>query len=91
MVNLPKKEHHPLLDDNFGSAKKRLASLERRLEKDENLKMNYKNVIEEKIDRGVIERVETKGEVGGTYYMPHSAVIRNDRQTTKTRVFLCIV
>jgi len=52
------------------------------------LKDTYSKVIEEKLERGVIEKVknEDRGEVGQTYYMPHSAVIRNDRTTTKTRV-----
>ena len=88
MVDLPKKENHPVLNDNYNNAKKRLESLGKKFSKDPMLKDNYDKVIEEKLDRGVIEKVQIgdRGEVGQTYYMPHSAVVRNDRTTTKTRI-----
>ena len=85
-VDLPKKFGHPVLDDNFQNAKNRLLSLQKRLGKDQNLKETYKQAMQEKIERGVVERVESEGEVGNTYYMPHTAVVRDDRETTKTRI-----
>ena len=88
VIDLPKKKNHPILHDNYNNAKNRLDSLRKKFSKDPMLKENYVKVIEEKLERGVIEKVQTgdRGEVGQTYYMPHSAVVRNDRATTKTRI-----
>ena len=48
----------------------------------------YTAALQEKIDLGVIEKVscDDTGPVGMTYYMPHSAVIRADKVTTKVRI-----
>ena len=45
-------------------------------------------IMEEQRQAGVIEEVpeEVVPEVGKTYYMPHQAVVREDKSTAKLRV-----
>ena len=48
----------------------------------------YDNVIKDQLQKGIVERVdETEpGEVGKVHYLPHHAVIRRDKETTRLRV-----
>ncbi|XP_063838111.1 uncharacterized protein LOC135087201 [Ostrinia nubilalis] len=65
-------------------AEKRLQSLERRFEKSEKFHKSYKEVIEEYIELGHITEVQ-KPDVNRneSVYLPHHAVIREDKDTTK--------
>ena len=86
-VKLPFKELHPVLPDNFELSKKRLLRLKSRLDKDENLKNKYDDVIQDQLKCGVIEEVTTdKGTAGNLTYLPHREVIREDKSSTKIRV-----
>jgi hypothetical protein len=48
----------------------------------------YDVVIKDQMNRGIVEVVgeEDVGEVGKVHYIPHHAVIRRDKETTKLRV-----
>ncbi len=48
----------------------------------------YDNVIKDQLQKGIVERVEEAepGEVGKVHYLPHHAVIRRDKETTRLRV-----
>ena len=46
----------------------------------------YNDVITNQLQLGIIERIETMGEIGRVTYLPHRAVIREDKHTTKVRV-----
>ena len=87
-VKLPWKEQHPLLPDNFKLSQKRLHSLGKRLKCDPEILQTYDEVIQDQLEKGIIERVSLNEEspVGKTCYIPHQAVIKKDRDTTKLRV-----
>ena len=57
-VQLPWKETHPLLPDNYNICVYRLQSLLHRLRKDDNLLHNYDQIIREQLDLGIIEHVD---------------------------------
>ena len=89
-VHLPWKTPHPLLPDNYQYqfSRKRLENLLERLRHDPEVLREYDSVIKEQLHRGIVEVVEkpSEGEVGKVHYIPHHAVIRRDKLTTKLRV-----
>jgi hypothetical protein len=87
-VNLPWKEQHQILPDNFETSRRRLMSLLQRLQRDPEVLKEYDAVIKDQLNRGIVEIVDEKdvGEMGQVHYLPHHAVIRRDKQTTKLRV-----
>ena len=50
--------------------------------------LENRSVIKEQLHTGIVEVVEkpSEGEVGRLHYIPHHAVIRRDKLTTKLRV-----
>ena len=89
-VHLPWKTPHPLLPDNYQYhfSRKRLENLLERLRHEPEVLREYDSVIKEQLHRGIVEVVEkpSEGEVGRVHYIPHHAVIRRDKLTTKLRV-----
>ena len=87
-VHLPWKTPHPLLPDNYQLSRKRLENLLERLRHEPEVLREYDSVIKEQLHRGIVEVVEkpSEGEVGKVHYIPHHAVIRRDKLTTKLRV-----
>ncbi|XP_049877869.1 uncharacterized protein LOC126375069 [Pectinophora gossypiella] len=68
-------------------AVKRLLSLEKRLSKDEQSKEQYHQVLKEYLSLGHMEAIsEEKSEQADKVWLPHHAVVRMDKTTTKTRV-----
>ena len=58
-------------------------SLLSRLKKEPDILREYESVIREKLDRGIVERVEEKpSEEVEVHYLPHHPVIRKNKQTT---------
>ena len=49
---------------------------------------DYDNIIKTQLQKGIIEEVDSKniGIIGQTHYLPHHAVVKKDRETTKVRV-----
>ena len=86
VAKLPFKPHAELLPDNYNHSTKRLSVLRRKLGKDPILKEQYNSVISSYENEGIIEKVFTPGEPGRVFYLPHRAVVRNDKETTKCRV-----
>ncbi|XP_013182507.1 PREDICTED: uncharacterized protein LOC106128591, partial [Papilio xuthus] len=66
-------------------AQKRFLILEKRFLRDPDMKKEYVKVIKEYLDLGHMEKVEDK-EKTDAVYLPHHAVVRNDKITTKVRV-----
>lgn len=62
----------------------RFMYLERKLAKDDNLRKEYCQVMNEYIELGHMEEVDSQTEK--LYYIPHHAVIKPESLTTKTRV-----
>ncbi|XP_077536014.1 uncharacterized protein LOC144148339 [Haemaphysalis longicornis] len=76
------------LADNLAVAAKRLHILMKKLGKDASLMERYDATIRTYLEEGSAERVPPTENVprGRLYYMPHRAVIREDRSTTKVRI-----
>ncbi|XP_060800708.1 uncharacterized protein LOC132901847 [Amyelois transitella] len=73
--------------DTRSVAVKRLFGLEKRLDKNSTLKNNYSEVIDEYLKLGHMEIVDDESSnMKGKVWLPHHAVVRMDRTTTKTRV-----
>ena len=65
----------------------RLKLLEKKLKRDPILKQRYSDVISEYIEMGHMEVITPEErESQGSVYLPHHAVIREDKTTTKVRV-----
>lgn len=89
IVKLPFKTENPksLEGNTKDIARKRLLQLERRFKRTPQLKEDYKRVMKEYLTLGHMEEIpenETKKEKA--VYLPHHAVVRDDKETSKTRV-----
>ncbi|XP_028397211.1 uncharacterized protein LOC114521021 [Dendronephthya gigantea] len=87
-VKLPWKEQHQILPDNYEMSCKRLKNLVERLQREPEILREYDTVIKNQLSKGIVETVnkEDVGEVGRVHYIPHHAVIRRDKETTKLRI-----
>ena len=86
-VKLSFKEVHPVLPDNFRNSVARLGSLLWHLKQDPEVLREYNAVLMEQSANGMIEDVlENMLPAGGVHYIPHHAVIRRDKETTKLRI-----
>lgn len=85
-VGIPWKEKTPDLPDNRQMAEKRLRTLEASLLKKPEVAESYRKAIQKNIDQGYIEKVDLGKELEPGWFLPHFAVIKEDRSTTKVRV-----
>lgn len=87
IVSLPFRTQDPQCKygDSQQIARKRFLLLEKRLLKNPKLKQEYVGVINEYLSLGHMEVVEDQGK-SDAVYLPHHAVVRNDKLTTKVRV-----
>lgn len=89
-VKLPWKPDCSQLPDHYDLCRNRLLSLHKRLKKHSELHVatEYDSIIREQLKSGIIEQVErtNKEQTTNIHYMPHHAVIREDRSTTKLRI-----
>ena len=87
-VTLPWRDPHPPLPDNLELSKKRLGGLLRRLKKDPEIMREYDGIIQNQLQCGIVEEVDMAAstKTGRLHYLPHHAVIRKDKATTKVRV-----
>lgn len=74
------------LGESKGQAIARFLQVEKRLARDRNLGMEYERVLQEYIDLGHMTEVTTLPQEDKKYYIPHHAVVKPDRLTTKVRV-----
>ena len=68
------------------TSRKRLQNVERRLSKNENLRKEYANIIEEQLRVDIIEEAPERPTGERVFYMPHKLVIRESAATTKIRM-----
>ena len=90
-VKLPWREHHDVLPDNFDLSAGRLISTLKRLRKDPQLLAEYDHIIQDQLNRGIIEEVKLSLENSKTtkvHYLSHHAVVREDALITKVRVVM---
>lgn len=84
VVCLSFRNSNPHIGDSRTIALKHLVSLERKLDRDATLKLEYTQVIDEYKKLGHMSLVENPGNDG--FYLPHHAVIKQSSNTTKVRV-----
>ena len=87
-VHLPWKDNQVTIPDNYQLSLRRLESLLRRLQQDPKTLKEYDNNIQEQIARGIIEIVDETSTTNTSrvHYLPHHAIIRRDKKTTKLRI-----
>ena len=83
---LPFIEDKPFIEDHYAISEKRLLNLKKKLDKDIELRGQYDQIIKEQLQVGILEEATTDPLVGEVTYLPHRAVIRDDKATTKVRV-----
>ena len=86
-VSLPWKVSHDPLSDNYDLSLKRLVGLLKRLRQNPEILCQYDAVIHEQIQRGIVDSVGTQMSTHNlVHYLPHHAVLREDKATTKLRI-----
>uniref|UniRef100_A0A914H9T8 CCHC-type domain-containing protein n=2 Tax=Globodera rostochiensis TaxID=31243 RepID=A0A914H9T8_GLORO len=87
-IALPWNDHVNALPTNYHQAKARLIGLIRKL-RSLNLIDEYQAILDDQLQKSVIERVtEPDQSTGPVHYLPHRAVIRQDKATTKIRIVM---
>jgi len=85
-ISIPWRDGEPKLPDNRQVAERRLRSLEAGMRKRSEVADRYREVFNGNIEKGYIRKISAEeAEVPG-WYLPHFAVIREDKQTTKVRI-----
>ena len=82
------RTYTPPLSDNYQLALKRLRCLQHRLLQQPALLKEYDAIIRDQVQRGVVEVVTDPTPTDGraVHYLPHHAVVRQDKATTKIRI-----
>ena len=75
-----------MIPDNYLLAKIRTEHLLTRLNKNKLLLKKYDDIIKDYLKEGIVEEANNIPEKGRVHYLPHRAVIRNDKETSKIRV-----
>ncbi|XP_022817932.1 uncharacterized protein LOC111350544 [Spodoptera litura] len=88
IVRLPFKTNSPQSPDGNTKliAMKRFVLLEKKFNKSPDLKIDYAKVISNYIEQGHLEKVPEKEIDKRSLYLPHHAVIRDDKESSRTRV-----
>ena len=82
-------EPEPNLPNNYGSALGQLHSLERRFQRDPNLKGLYQQSIDADVEKGfvkILNESEIKGTFGKEWYLPHHPVLNPNKPGKVRRV-----
>ena len=85
-VRLPWRQLHPTLPNNYSLCLKRLRGLLKRLRHDPDILQEYHSTIQDQLRRGVVEPVTQTDEPQKIHYLPHHAVVKRMKNTTKLRV-----
>ncbi|XP_071040020.1 uncharacterized protein [Parasteatoda tepidariorum] len=72
-------------DSNFSTAKKRFDNLMIKLSKNKNIFDMYAKIIEDRIKDRIVEECKDKS-INSGYFMPHTAVLRPDKETSRVRI-----
>jgi hypothetical protein len=86
IVTLPFSREPSLLGNSYATAQRRLMSLEHKFRKDPTLRNQYNDVIKDYIKNDYLIECPSQHEEG--YFIPHRAVIRQDKLTSKLRIVL---
>nr|XP_042913479.1 uncharacterized protein LOC122273488 [Parasteatoda tepidariorum] len=76
------------LNSNYEIAKRRLFSLNKTFERNKGLYIKCDEIINEHVREGIVERVEMDLDknINTGYFLPHHAVVRKQKDSTKVRV-----
>lgn len=85
-VGIPWKQDPTELPCNYELAIRRLEGTEKRLVRDPTVATAYCATIQQYLSKGYIQQVEAVDRSENQWYLPHFAVIRPDKSTTKTRI-----
>ena len=85
-VRLPFTESFSQIPDNFSNSFNRLKNLKVKLQNNDELKENYCRVLNEYESYGIIEKVDHIAEPGEVHYLPHRAIVKNKKETSKIRI-----
>ena len=88
IVALPFQEDPNQLGDSYCNAKRRLLALEKKLDSNKILHTGYNATIQEYIQKGFLNEVSESKAPSCAYYIPHRAVYRPDKDTSKIRIVL---
>ncbi|GFU78586.1 integrase catalytic domain-containing protein [Trichonephila clavipes] len=82
------KEDCKELKSNYEIAKRRLLGLSKTFEKNEELYLKYDEIIKEHLRDAIIERVNMNLDknINTGYFLPHHAVVREQKDSTKVRI-----
>ena len=89
VVDMLWSEPEPNLPNNYGSALCQLYSLERRFQRDPNLKELYHQSIDTDVEKGFVKilgKSEVKGTFGKEWYLPHHPVLNPNKPVKVRRV-----
>ncbi|XP_055644163.1 uncharacterized protein LOC129780182 [Toxorhynchites rutilus septentrionalis] len=85
-VKYPKREAFPqMIGESYQNALRRLGNLERKLDRDEQLKERYYAFMKEFVDLGHMREVLPDEEPPIICYLPHHPVVKESSTTTKVR------
>ena len=90
VVGLPWKMDREPIPSEYQLCYNRLNGLHRKLKRDPELLKEFDGIIKEQLEMGIIEEVKeeksTEKFSENVHYLPHHAVLRQDRETTKVRI-----
>ena len=85
-VGLPWKAGHDNLPSNYANSLARLKSQVKKLERNPDILCKYNDIISEQLESGIIEKVPELHVAEKVHYLPHTAVVRENAETTKVRI-----
>ncbi|XP_028390705.1 uncharacterized protein LOC114515614 [Dendronephthya gigantea] len=75
-----------LSNTNEEPSRKRLNNVNRKLNRNQQLKREYEKIVNEQLKDGIIEKTEGKSLSERVFYMPHKPVVKENASTTKVRM-----
>ena len=75
-----------LVPGNFITSKKRLSNLKHKLDRNQKLPEQHDKILKDCEKEGIIEKENDVCEPGTSHYLPHRAVIKENRDTSKVRI-----
>ena len=85
-VSIPWNSRKAELVNNVDMATKRLESTRRRLQREPQVARAYARVIQDYLEKGYITDVTDEASTDQCWYLPHFAIVRPQKTTTKVRI-----
>ena len=85
-VSIPWKSDKIVLPNNYSMALRLLQNLEKTLVKNPEIAKSYQKTIFNYLEKGYIRKVEQTDTSKANWYLPHFAITKPDKTTTKTRI-----